>query len=163
VIQADVLIREGLVLSDLAALSGLLRACPIFRKDEIETALQLVEDGIAKGEKSDYRFVLARCGDQVVGYCCYGKVACAVHSFDLYWIVVDADVQGRGIGRQLLAAAEDRIRASGGRHVYVETSTRPEFERARRFYSSCGYQVQCMQPDFYSPGDGKVTMRKLLS
>ena len=83
-------------------------------------------------------------------------------SWDLYWIAVDAAAQGRGLGRAVLAESERRIAAAGGRRVYVETSSRPQYLPTRSFYERCGYAVGAVLDDFYAPGDGKVVFVKAL-
>ena len=43
---------------------------------------------------------LPTCGETVVvGYACYGPIACTVASYDLYWIAVDPQFQRHGIGQ----------------------------------------------------------------
>jgi hypothetical protein len=46
--------------------------------------------------------------------------------------------------------------------VYVETSSRDQYEPTRRFYLKCGYRVDAVLEDFYAPGDGKVIFVKAL-
>jgi ribosomal protein S18 acetylase RimI-like enzyme len=149
-------LRDELLRSDRPQIERIVRSCGYFREDEIAVALELTDDRLTKGAMSDYRFVIAAHGDQVVGYCCYGRIPCTVHSYDIYWIVVDPEAQRSGIGRKLLAAAEDRIRAAGGARVYVETSNRPQYESTRKFYLRVGYSVECVLREFYAPNDDKV-------
>ena len=158
----DFELRDELTPADASALEGMLRACGVFREDEIDVAMELIEDGLSRGERSEYRFLVASAGQRPIGYCCYGKIACTVHSFDVYWIAVDPSQRRAGMGRRLLEEAEAHIRKLGGRRAYVETSGKSSYEPARRFYEACGYHLECVQPDFYAPGDGKVTMVKVL-
>jgi GNAT superfamily N-acetyltransferase len=85
-----------------------------------------------------------------------------VHSFDLYWIAVDASRQGRGTGRAILEAAEKLMAPKGARLVYADTSSRPQYEPTRSFYLACGYAEAAFLADFYAPGDGKVIYVKTL-
>jgi ribosomal protein S18 acetylase RimI-like enzyme len=95
-----------------------------------------------------------------VGYTCYGPIGCTIGSYDLYWIIVDAQRQGRGLGRLLLDQTERIVRESGGRSVYIETSNRELYLPTRRFYEKCGYKVEAILPDYYDDGDDKVILRK---
>ena len=141
---------------------SILRACQFFRDDEIAVALELIDDRLAKGKDSEYHFVVAIHNENLVGYCCYGRIACTLHSFDLYWIVVDPALHRGGIGRKLVAAVEERVRAMGGKRIYIDTSSRPIYEPTHRFYTSCGYKTVANLHEFYAPGDNKLVMLKLL-
>lgn len=154
--------RDHLVASDRDAVERITRECKYFRPDEVDVAVSLVDDRLEKGEASDYLFVIAEHAGQVVGYTCYGKIACTVHSFDLYWIVVDAMVQRGGIGRKLMSATEERIRNMDGKRVYAETSGQAQYASTRGFYESCGYNAESVLKDFYAPGDDRVTYVKAL-
>jgi ribosomal protein S18 acetylase RimI-like enzyme len=155
-------IRDELLASDRAALEHILRSCKFFRDDEIAVAFELIDDRIAQGKASEYSFLIARHGERVVGYCCYGRVPCSVHSFDLYWIVVDPTMHRGGIGRKLVTAAEEHIRKLGGKRVYIDTSSQQRYEPTHHFYSSLGYRVEATLREFYAPGDNKVVFSKLL-
>jgi ribosomal protein S18 acetylase RimI-like enzyme len=105
---------------------------------------------------------MAEEGGRLAGYVCYGPIPCTVSSFDLYWIAVEPHLQGRGLGKILLCEAERLIREMGGDRVYVETSSRTQYESTRLFYERCGYMSTSVLDDFYAPGDSKVTYMKVL-
>jgi ribosomal protein S18 acetylase RimI-like enzyme len=65
--------------------------------------------------------------DQPVGYICYGPTPMTQGTFDLYWIVVDPNVQGRGIGSELLNFLEEVVREKEGRMILADTSTIPQY------------------------------------
>ncbi len=50
----------------------------------------------------------------------------------------------------------------GGRLILIETSSNPNYEAARNLYHSHGYIEVSTIPDFYSPGDNKITFWKAL-
>lgn len=134
-----------------------------FHPPEVDVAVELVDERLARGEASGYFFIFADdAEDRPIGYACYGPIACTLGSFDLYWIAVDGGVQGRGLGQELVRRSEELIRAAGGRHVYIETSGRPLYEPTRRFYARCGYELAAELEDFYAPGDAKLIYRKAL-
>jgi GNAT superfamily N-acetyltransferase len=75
--------------------------------------------------------------------------------------VVDAELRGRGIGRELLERTELLVAQQGGRQVYAENS-RDQYRPTRTFYERCGYRQEAFLNDFYAPGDGKVVFVKVL-
>ena len=133
-----------------------------FMPYEVSVAVELVEDAIAKGAKSDYQFIFADGPHGAVGYTCFGRIPCTLSSFDLYWIAVHHDCQGRGLGRDLLHRTEIAAAAQGATKLYVETSGRPDYEPTRRFYLGNGYAPEAVFKDFYAPGDDKVVYGKTL-
>lgn len=149
--------------TDAAAIREMVRATGFFSGEEIEIAGELIDDRLANGATSHYQFVFADTGQcEPVGYACYGRIAGTACSFDLYWIVVHPSQQRGGVGRRLLSEAERLIArvAGGAARIYVETSSRPQYEPTRAFYLRCGYRIEARLPDFYAPGDGKVILVK---
>src|SRR5688572_28536673 len=110
--------RDNLLSSDPQAIRDLVAATQMFRANEIDVAVELVEECLAQGDASGYCFVVATEGEQVVGYACFGPITVTLYSYDFYWIVVHPSRQGQGIGRQLLQHAESRIQSRGGRQIY---------------------------------------------
>jgi D-alanine-D-alanine ligase-like ATP-grasp enzyme/GNAT superfamily N-acetyltransferase len=159
----DLVYREQLEPADRAALRRLVLEAGVFSDAEVELAVSLAEDALADGaEASGHHFVLASQAGRLLGYSCYGPIDGTQGSFDLYWIVVDAAGQGRGLGRALLARSEARMRERGGRHCYVETSGRRDYAPTRAFYERSGYTAEARLADFYAPGDDKLIFRKAL-
>jgi acetoin utilization deacetylase AcuC-like enzyme/GNAT superfamily N-acetyltransferase len=134
-----------------------------FKPFEVLVAVELVQERLAKGAQSGYHFILAQEAERLAGYACYGPIPCTDTSYDLYWIAVHPSSQRHGIGRRLMIEAERLIAQAGGQRVYVETSQRPDYGSTRRFYERCGYRVEAILPDFYSPGDDKLIYCKVLS
>ena len=155
-------IRTELRPEDRAPLETLLRATGFFNPQELEVALELVDERLTHAERSHYRFLVLEGDDEVLGYACWGPIPGTVASADLYWIAVHPDRQGQGLGRALLDAAETWIAREGRTRVYLETSTRPQYVPTRAFYLRCGYEITTELPDFYAPGDGKAIFLKVL-
>jgi len=138
------------------------RAAQVFDAEEIAAVQELVDDYVAKGDASTYRFLSYRLDGRIVGYTCYGKRSLTDSTFDLYWICSAPSAQRKGVGYALLQQTEQEIRAIGGRLLVVETSSSPEYESARRFYDSHGYRREAVIQDFYAEGDGLVLYSKRL-
>jgi GNAT superfamily N-acetyltransferase len=100
--------------------------------------------------------VFAERAGELLGYACYGPIACTRDSYDLFWIAVHPRVQKAGLGKSILRQAEEQIRRLGGRRVYIETSNRPQYESTRAFYLRCQYHREATLAEFYGPGDDKV-------
>ncbi len=155
-------VRRGLTAADRQPIKRLLTASGFFNPEELEVALELVDDRLELGDESHYRFLVAEVAGAVVGYACWGPIPGTLQSVDLYWIAVDPTAQGRGVGRALLGATERWIVEFGRSRVYVETASRTQYEPTRAFYRACGYHVAAELDEFYAPGDGKVIFLKVL-
>jgi ribosomal protein S18 acetylase RimI-like enzyme len=147
---------------DRRALQELVESTGFFSPVEADVAVELVDERLARSEASGYHFVFAETGGRMLGYSCYGPIPATTASWDLYWIVVRKTDQRAGLGRTLLAESERLIQAAGGSRVYVDTSSRPQYEPTRSFYERCGYRKAAVLDDFYAPGDGKVIYLKVL-
>lgn len=139
---------------------SLTAATGFFSEAEIAVAVELADDKLANGAESTYRFIFAEIAGQTVGYSCYGPIPCTISSFDLYWIAVHPDFQGRGIGRRILRETEKQIVSSGGTRIYVDTAGREQYRPTRDFYASCGYRQAAVLDHFYAPADAKVIFLK---
>ncbi len=109
----------------------------------------------------DYLALGAEADGVLAGWICWGPTPCTVGTYDLYWIVVDPDHQGRGLGGALLGAMEGRL-PPAARLVVVETAGRPDYGPSRRFYEAHGYRRAATIPDFYAPGDDLVVYTKAI-
>jgi len=148
--------------ADHQAVRALVESTGFFSPAEILVAVELVDERMAKGDASGYHFVFAEAEGRLLGFSCYGPIPATAASFDLYWIVVRKERQRSGIGRALLAESERRIRAAGGRRIYADTSSRPQYAPTRAFYEKHAYHQAAHLEDFYAPGDGKVIYLKVL-
>jgi len=148
--------------ADVEPVGRLASSSGFFYPAEVAVAVELIEERLAKGLRSGYHFIFADLAGRPAAYSCFGPIACTEVSFDLYWIVVDEDLRGRGLGRELLARTEAAVAALGGRRIYVETSARPQYQPTRSFYENVGYRLEAALRDFYAPGDDKLIYLKVL-
>ena len=140
----------------------LLAKTEMFRPNEIKVAAEVLDDALAKGARGHYQSYTAAMGGRPVGWVCFGPTPCTVGTFDLYWIAVDPDHHGRGVGRALMEHTEALIVRRGGRRVVVETAGRPDYEPTRSFYRRLGYREAATVADFYDVGDDKIVYVKRL-
>ncbi|MFH1134801.1 MAG: GNAT family N-acetyltransferase [Pseudomonadota bacterium] len=142
---------------DRETVRRLCRTSEMFSPAEVDIAEELVREHLDKGAAaSGYFFLFAQDGPRVVGYACFGPIAGSLCSWDLYWIVVDKQVQGRGLGRKILNEVEKIILGAGRGRIYVETSSRPDYRLTRKFYEGAGYFQEAVIQRFYGPDDHKV-------
>jgi len=155
-----VTIRHTVARSDMENVRKIVESSGFFSDEEVEIAVELVEERLTKGIPSGYHFLFVESEGKVIAYTCFGRIPCTKASYDLYWIAVHDAFRGRGIGKKLLAATEREIAAQGGQRIYIETSSRQKYEPTRSFYEHCGYKQEAELKNFYSPGDAKVVYVK---
>ncbi|UCF89958.1 MAG: GNAT family N-acetyltransferase [Desulfobacterales bacterium] len=153
-------LRREISAPDVERIRRLVEITGFFSPAEIEMACELANEHLARGVASGYHFLLGEHYGRLAGYTCYGPVPATASSYDLYWIAVHPDYQGKGVGRRLLKETERLIREAGGTRVYVDTSMRVQYASTRAFYEGCGYRVESVLDDFYAPGEAKAVYRK---
>jgi len=150
---------RSLAAADIPSIEGILRANkPLFSDEECRTAIELIHESLAAPSPEDrYEFLVAEREGRVVAYACFGTIPLTKGTYDLYWIAVDPSEHSKGVGKALLQGVEREIARQGGRLVVVETSSRKDYEKTRRFYEkTMAYQTAAWIKDFYKPGDDKV-------
>ncbi len=155
-------VRSTVTEKDLQCVREITVSTGFFYPEEVDTAVELVEDRLAKGPRCGYHFLFAEQDGETVGYTSFGPIACTRESYDLYWIVVSGTYRGKGLGTQLLEQSEEAIATLGGTRVYIETSARPLYEPTRAFYLARGYTQIAELEDFYAPGDAKAMYLKVM-
>lgn len=147
------------------ALVALGEATGIFGPQEPEALLGGVLDALHAGTlgEAHQAHVWADGPDKPpAGWVYFGPTPNAVGVWDLWWIGVDPDRQGQGIGSELLRFVEERVREAGGRLLLIETSSQPALDPTRHFYARRGYAECGRIPHFYGEGDAKIIYAKPL-
>jgi ribosomal protein S18 acetylase RimI-like enzyme len=163
VMDLNVTFRKDVRPDDRTTVRKIVEATGYFSGDETDVAVELVEEHLTKGEASGYYFLFAEAEGAVIGYAVYGPCPATLHSYDIYWMAIYPDFQGRGLGRKLLAMCESLIQEKGGRQIYMDTSGRAQYEPTRRLYVARGYLQAAYLPDYYAPGDAKITYVKVIA
>lgn len=154
--------RDAVSSEDISRIRTLVSSTGSFNADEIAIAAELVEARLENGVRSGYEFLMAECDGRLIGYACFGKIDGTQGSFDLYWIAVDPEMQGNGIGRLLLDKVEATMRTMGAISIYADTSSSDRYRPTRSFYVAMGFHEQARLEDFYARGDAKVIFEKTL-
>ncbi len=147
---------------DRPAILKILQNTPEFEPDEVVIAEEVIDSYLEDLAGSGYHILVAEIGSSPVGYICYGPAPLTKGTWDIYWMAVDPKEQSRGLGKILLLSAENNIKDNHGYLILIETSSKPGYEKTRRFHQSRGYNLICRISDFYAPGDDKLIFQKRL-
>jgi len=160
---AGFMIRK-LIHDDREQIQSILIDTHHFNDDEIKVAIELIDVYLNDAKQTDYIIYVIENDEtkQAAGYICYGKRPLTDWTYDLYWIAVDPNIHGKGLGSQLVKHMEDDLAGSGGKIILIETSGKAEYENERKFYTKNGYEVQTIIKDFYRRGDDLFIYRKYL-
>jgi aminoglycoside 6'-N-acetyltransferase I len=145
---------------DRGQIESLLSQTSNFKKVECDVAMELIDIALLRPEQEDYNIFVYDKEEKVLGYHCTGKRALTDGVFDLYWIVVDPTIQGKGIGSLLLKHAEDLVVNNKGRWLLAETSSKDNYTATRNFYMRKNYSVVAQINDFYSLNDSLIIFGK---
>jgi GNAT superfamily N-acetyltransferase len=160
--NTKIILREDVKNEDVGAIRNIVTSSGYFHDEEIGTAVELIEERLAKGLKSGYYFIFADRNGETIGYTCFGPIPCTISSWDLYWIAVTEGMRGLNIGTMLLDATEKRIAELNGKRIYVETSSRDQYNSTRTFYLKNKYGEEAVIKDFYDTNDSKVLYLKVI-
>ena len=156
-------ITRGISAEDRKAIEEILRSTEYFYEFEINTALEIADATISKGEAgSGYLWMKIVDEDGFIAFANYAKNDFSTHSWDLFWIAVHQNSRNKKLGSLLLKAVEDDIRKLGGKILWIETSGRPLYASTEAFYRRNGYTLQASLNDFYADGDPKQIYSKVL-
>jgi len=147
---------------DKDQLYDLVTSIDEFTTEEKEIALELIDDAITNGEKSQYKIFLSVYNERIDGYYCIGKRPLTQGVYDLYWIAVRPKSQSKGIGKKLIDHAEKFVEMNNGNWLLIETSSKDNYEKTRNFYLRNFYTIVTEIKDFYKAGDNLIIFGKYL-
>ncbi len=145
---------------DKSAVLRILKNTPEFTPAEVVLADEVIDSYLFNPTESGYFILVAEIESKVAGYVCYGPTPITEGTWDLYWIAVDHNTQGQGVGKKLMEAAEEKIQQANGRLIIVETSSKPGYEKTNAFYQRIGYKQAARIVDFYMIGDDQIIYEK---
>ncbi len=148
--------------ADRPAILQILQDTPEFTPVDLGVAGELLDAYLEDPVNSGYSILVAEADSSVVGYICFGPAPLTIGTWDVYWLAVARPKRGGGIGKALLSSAEARMKEAKARLILIETSSKPTYESTGRFYRSQAYELISRIPDFYEPGDDKLTFQKRL-
>ena len=146
--------------SDKKTILNLARSTKVFSPEEI---ICLENDLTDYFENENEDIVLVYEDEkQVFGFVQFGPLPITDKSWMLHWIAVSKKVQKAGIGRKLIERVESIAMDKNARVLFIETSSRKEFETPRNFYMRNGFMPISVVTDYYGIYDSKVIFSKCL-
>jgi ribosomal protein S18 acetylase RimI-like enzyme len=156
------MIRRAVV-DDIAAVARVVIATKMFEPEDEAFLTELFGDYFASKIAEGHAFVVDVNGAGVQGMAYYQPLAAADQGWNLTMIAVRPDLQGHGLGRELMKYVEDELRDQGQRLLIVETSATAQYDRTRKFYAKQGYDEEARVRDYWSDADDLVIFRKRLT
>lgn len=154
---------RGLKPADAPQIEKMLARIKEFHPDDQTLAMELIRIAMDQPDQRDYEFLVAVDEqNRTIGYACFGPTPITDGTFDLYWIAVDPDYAGQGVGTRLLQAVEQNLVERNARLVVIETSSDPIYDLTRKFYVKNGYQLAESIKDFFRDGEDRVTYTRRL-
>jgi len=146
--------------ADAKIIEGILKKIPLFKKEDVKVAMELINITASNPLQTDYNVFVYENDGTVLGYHCTGKRPLTDAVYDLYWIVTDPDHGKQGIGKVLLEHAEDFVLQSNGRWMLIETSSKESYSATRNFYMRNNFSIISEINDFYSQGESLLVFGK---
>jgi len=146
--------------SDKKVLEEMLNNISSFTSDEVSVAMELINVTLNFKEQKDYNIFVFTENEKILGYHCIGIRPLTDAVFDLYWIVVDNNKQGKGIGKKLMKHAEEFVLQNNGRWLLIETSSKDDYANTRNFYLNNNYKIVSQIDDFYKLNDSLIIYGK---
>ena len=151
---------------DVGPIKQLALDTDMFGFDEVGFFDELLA-GFVDGSLADNQWLVIEGADgRVDGAAYYAPEPFSDRMWNLYFLAVSPERQGRGLGATLVHTVEEELRRCGGhiaRVLIVETSSTDRYARTRTFYRSLGYDEEARIRQFYGPADDKVVFWKSLA
>lgn len=146
------------VKNDIERLKEVLNKVELFPAEMLD---DMISDYLNNPETEEVWFTSIQDNKPIsIGYCAPEQLT--DRTFNLYAIGVQENLQGQGIGKEMMNFIEEYLRSMGNRLLIVETSSMPEFDLTREFYHKIGYTQEAIIRDFWKEGDDKVIFWKKL-
>ncbi|MEM7553952.1 MAG: GNAT family N-acetyltransferase [Cyanobacteria bacterium P01_A01_bin.84] len=146
---------------DTDTIMNIAQAIGLFEGEELEELGNMLSGYFENSLGEGHSWVVCEDGG-VVGVTYFAPEQYAYGVYNLYFIAVHPQHQGKGKGAAILKYVEKTLTQKGERLLLVETSGLPNFELTRKFYRKQGYEEEARIRDFYKAGDDKIIFRKAL-
>lgn len=147
---------------DIKPLVALTKATGAFKPLEVDILRSVFRDYFDGDIEAGHVAACLERDGSLLGFVYFAPDEITFGTWELWWIVVGKDAQGRGVGRELLRYTENAVRAAGGVRLYIDTGSGNGYEATRQFYLRGGYDQVAVLPDYFDEGDDKVVFRKSL-
>ncbi len=147
--------------------------------------MEMARDEVMEALGTDRICLIARADDQILGW--IGAIAEYNHAWELHPLVVSEDARRKGVGRALVAALEERVRAAGALTLFLGTdddgptpgtsaggvelfpdvlsdaASLRVINHPAGFYLRQGFEIVGLIPDANGPGKPDILMAKRVS
>lgn len=148
--------RNTIVKEDLTNIEQMLKSTGFFEQspDEIDVALELARLSLKDGNNvENYEFIFAEKDGKVVGFGCFSRIPCTLSSFEIYWLCVDKQQQGQGVGKKLIQEIIQEVKKNEAKKVVLQTAGRKQYLPTQKFYVAAGFDLEARIKDYYAEGD----------
>ncbi len=155
--QQELTIRTAII-EDIPYLKKVLDSIDLFPSSMLEN---MISDYLENPNTEDI-WITALEEDTPIAIAFCGPEQLTNGTYNLFAIGIEKSMQGKGIGKKVMAFIENLLVQKGKRLLIVDTSGTSEFELTRKFYEQIGYTKEAIIRDFWDKGDDKVVYRKSL-
>lgn len=148
--------------TDKPAVLQVAESCSLFQPEELGELDGMI-DAFLSGALEGHQWLALHEAHQIKAAAYYAPETFADGVWNLYFIGVLANQQGKGHGSAILKHVEQELTNEGQRILIIETSGLDGFELTRKFYDQHGYTVEARIRDYYQEGEDKVVFWKKLS
>ncbi len=149
---------RNVISTDIDGLKAVLDSSELFPSEFLD---DMIADYLTNPDSEDIWFAALDEGTPVaIGYCAPEKLT--EGTYNLYAIAVRKELQGKGLGGEMMRYIEDVLRQKSARILIVETSGDAQFDLTRQFYLKLGYTHEATIREFWNTGEDKVIFWKKL-
>ncbi len=155
--MSKIVFRNFLKESDLKSIEEITKSSGFFESvpTEIATAVSDAKSVLDSGaEAAGSEYVFLELDGEVVGFTSFGAIPLCDNSYYLYWIAMHEKCRNKGLGKHLIYEALRKMFSNGGRKVFLQTSSRPDYLPTREFYLKMGFVLEAELKDYYKEGEG---------
>ncbi len=150
---------RNVIKADIPSIKNILDTIELFPSEMLE---DMMSNYFNNPETEDIWFTSIEDDEPIAfGFCAPEKLTDG--TYNLYAIGIRADIQGKGIGKSMMAYIEQELKQKGHRILIVETSGTDDFEPTRKFYENLNFTKEAVIRDYWEEGDDKVIYWKKLN
>ncbi len=147
--------------SDKPEMMSLFSSLNLFDAGELEFMSELVDNSY-NGTLGEGHYWVVNADNGITSAAYYAPEAFGQNVYNLYFIGVLPNQQGKGTGSLMLKYVENHLKELEQRLLLVETSGLPSFEKTRQFYLKNNYEKEATIREYYKEADDKIIFRKKL-
>jgi len=156
-LNTDIIIRD-FKKSDLNSVKQIINDNQMFPSEYLDDMVS----GFLNKETEELWYVSETKTKEIIAIAYCAPERMTEGTWNLLLIAVSKNVQGLGVGNDLIKHVEQDLIFKDARILLVETSGLPDYELTRKFYPKCGYTQVAVIPEYYDNGDDKIVFWKLL-